>query len=157
VFVVLSGGLWLVTQAGMDTCEIEIIEVSRLSFEGPDGSFDNFGFYQAVIRYRVIRPVGDPPKKVNLFFHFASKLGKPPNLTADAEEPAGDVKSIDSAKVMEGGRVVFRYRKQDVLWMKADNLREMTIRKLGFNPDDIEEVITDYYLESPTQNSDSNS
>ena len=58
---------------------------------------------------------------------------------------------------MEGGRVVFRYRKQDVLWMKADNLREMTIRKLGFNPDDIEEVITDYYLESPTQNSDSNS
>lgn len=139
VVATISGGLWLVTQAGMETCEIEIIEVSGLSFEGPNGSFDNFGSSLAVLRYRYLRPDDERRTRVNLFFSSTEKLNF--ELSGNA----------DSVKFIEGSRAVFRYRKKPVLWMKADNLIMMSINEFGLSPNDIEEVISDYYFETSEQ------
>ena len=119
----ISGSLWLMTQAGMTKAEIEVLEVSGLSFMGPDGTHDNWGASLGKVRFRFIRPVEYGDHFVNLFVN-TSKVFEKDDL-------------VDR-------RIVFRYRSKNVVWMKPENLTHVAIENLGFDSNDIEEIITEF-------------
>ncbi len=122
LLLLVAVGLWLVTQAGMSKAEIKVLDVSGLSFFGPDGSHDNWGVRFGKIRFRFLRPTELDDQFVNVF--------------------------VNTARVFEEDdlidrRVLFRYRSRKVLWMKVQNPTQLAIRELGLEEQDIEELITE--------------
>jgi hypothetical protein len=114
-----SVGLWLATQAGMETAEIEVVEASGLSSLGPDGSYDNWGSNLATLCVRFNRP-DDGLKQMRLFLDTAQPLQEEDLLYR---------------------QISYRYRVRKILWMQPDNYIDLAIDKLGLKEQDIEEMI----------------
>ncbi len=119
LILLASIGLWLSTQAGMKTAEIEVLEASGLSSLGPDGSHDHWGPNLATLCVRFNQP-DDGLKQMRLFLNTTRPL--------QAEE-------------LLDRRIFYRYRVRPILWLKPDNYIDRAIDKLGLREEDIEEMI----------------
>ena len=118
--------LWLATNTGMKTAQVEVLDMSALSFLGPNGSNDNFGPHQAQLRFRCVKPESLSDTVVNVFL----------NTTAVTRP---------QSEFGEKNILVFRFRQEPVLWMRPDDPVREAVRRLGFQTDEIEEVIMAIY------------
>ncbi|MDG1874841.1 MAG: hypothetical protein P8J27_13080 [Mariniblastus sp.] len=133
---VACGGLWLVTQAGMKTAEIEILQfdavpINRFSgIELPDhqasmsGSADDTPdliYELAKVQFSFREPMESRHETVSVFLT--------PMLTDEVFEV--------------GQRLKFRYRASPILWLKAMNPVGSALEFLAIEQDCIEEIITE--------------
>lgn len=117
---IISLGLWLFTQVGMEVAEIELLQFDVIPQK--EGLEDLKTSKVVHARFRYVSPVSLSNTELILFF--------------------GDPASTD-VKLSTGSRIKFRYRNRPMLWLKPQHPDPLAIRLLGIDPDDIEEIITE--------------
>ena len=116
--------LWLITQVGMETAEIEILQFDTWPRTGLVETEAPIAVVN--VKFRYVRPEELSQTTVNLFF---------------GEPGYTDAKNIDV-----GTRIRFRYRVRPMMWLKPVKPDPMAIRSLGLDERNIEEIITEVNL-----------
>lgn len=114
-------GMWLITQVGMETAEIEILRFDtwpRTSVEETESPIE-----VVYVQFKYVHPEELSDTSLSLFF--------------------GDPAYTQSKNIEIGTRIKFRYRARPMMWLKPVKPDPIAIRSLGLNPSDIEEIITE--------------
>jgi hypothetical protein len=119
-------GMWLTTQVGMETAEIEILQFDtwpRTTVDETDSPLEVVN-----VKFRYVQPEELSNTKLILFFDGAAYT---------------DTKNIEI-----GTRIKFRYRAREVMWLKPSKPDPIAIRSLGLDASEIEEIVTEVNLRS---------
>ena len=117
-------GMWLITQVGMETAEIEILQFDtwpRTGVEETDSRIE-----VVCVKFRYVQPKELSNTSLILFF--------------------GDAAFTESKTIDVGTRIKFRYRAEPMIWLKPNQPDPIAIRSLGLDSNDIEEIITEVNL-----------
>lgn len=120
---IFSLGLWLITQVGVETAEIEVLQFDV--WDGKD-SDEPATVEVAKVKFEYLLPESRIDTCLVLFVK---------------ESALTSVKNI-----VPGTRIRFRYRSSPMMWLKPVQPDPLAIRLIGLNPDDIEEIITEVNL-----------
>ena len=101
--------MWLVTQVGMVTAEIEIVQFDTWP---RTKRFENDTLIEVInVKFKYVQPVELSNMSLNLFY--------------------GDPALAESKNIEVGGRIKFRYRAKPMLWLKPTKPDPIAIRSLA--------------------------
>jgi hypothetical protein len=112
--------MWLITQVGMVTGEIEVVQFD--TWPRTNRFADDTLIEVVNVEFKYLQPEELRHTSVHLFY--------------------GDPAFTESKNIEVGTRIKFRYRAKPMLWLKPYPPDPVAIRSLGLNPADIEEIIT---------------
>ncbi len=123
---VAAVGLWLITQVGMETAEIEVLQFDTW----PRTTVDESDSPREVVNvgFRYVKPEELSNSRLILFF--------------------GDSAYTDAKNIEIGTKIKFRYRARPMMWLKPGKPDSIAIRSLGLDESEIEEIITEVNLRS---------
>ena len=112
--------VWLITQVGMETAEIEIIQFDTWPRTGlaETGS----AIEVASVEFKYVHPEELSNTSLHLFFR----------------NPAYS----ENKNIEVGSRIKFKYRARPMLWLRPYKPDPVAIRSLGLDPKSVEETIT---------------
>lgn len=117
---IVGFGMWLITQVGMETAEIEILQFDtwpRTGLEETDSPIEVVN-----VEFKYLHPEELRNTSLHLFF--------------------GDPAFADAKNIEVGTRIKFRYRARPMMWLKPYKPDPIAIRSLGLDAKNIEEIIT---------------
>ena len=120
--------MWLVTQVGVTTGEIEVLQFD--AWPGNVSSARNSRIEISGIKFKYVAPEDLSNTNLSLFF--------------------ADPTFIEFKNIEVGSRIRFRYRTKSMLWLRATHPDPIAIQSLGINPDDVAEIITSIELVAET-------
>lgn len=121
VIAIAAIGIWLITQVGMETAEIEILQFDTWPRTGVSEADSRIEV--ARVKFKYVQPNELSNTSLNLFF----------------DDPA----LTEAKNIRVGTRIKFRYRARPMLWLKPYKPDPIAIRTLGLDRNDIEEIITE--------------
>jgi len=130
------GGMWVVTQAGMETAEIEILQFDTVVVLHLPGTVaENPTLPHSGVSFRQ-QPNEELVKAKFVFL-------EPENLRHETIsvflEP-----TLTDAIFEVGQRLKFQYRAKPILWLKASSPEKVAMELMKIEQDSIEEIITEF-------------
>jgi hypothetical protein len=127
--VAIAGScMWLITQVGMETAEMEILQFDTWPRTGLEETDSPIEVVNVVFKY--LHPEELRNTNLHLFF--------------------GDPAFTEAKNIGVGTRIKFRYRARPMMWLKPYKPDPIAIRSLGLDAKNIEEIIT--VISLPSEN-----
>lgn len=117
---------WSLTQYGIVTAEIEIIDFDTWERTGERTQVSrDEPFELAKVVFQYVRPAELSNTRINLFLDSSTKA---------------------KTRIARGERFLFRYRALPLVWFKSTSPHPIAIARIGLDPDDVEETIVEIRL-----------